>query len=58
MPKATILLVLGGIGILLLVLMGLAILAVVWPYLLGLAAIIALIMWVWGSGSSDDPPSG
>lgn len=58
MPKATILLVLGGIGILLLVLMGLAILAVVWPYLLGIAAIITLIIWVWGSGESDDPPPG
>ena len=58
MPKATILLILGGLGTLLLVLMGIAILAAVWPYLIGIAVIIALIIWVWGSGESDDPPSG
>lgn len=58
MPKATILLILGGLGTLLLVLMGIAILAAVWPYLIGIAVIIALIVWVWGSGESDDPPPG
>lgn len=58
MPKATILLILGGLGTLLLVLMGIAILAAVWPYLIGIAVIIALIIWVWGSGESDDPPPG
>ena len=58
MPKATILLILGGLGTLLLVLMGIAILAAVWPYLIGIAVIIALIIWVWGSGESDDPPLG
>ena len=58
MPKATILLILGGLGTLLLVLMGIAILAAVWPYLIGIAVIIALIIWVWSSGESDDPPPG
>ena len=58
MPKATILLILGGLGTLLLVLMGIAILAAVWPYLIGIAVIIALIIWVWRSGESDDPPPG
>ena len=58
MPKATILLILGGLGTLLLVLMGIAILAAVWPYLIGIVVIIALIIWVWGSGESDDPPLG